>query len=133
RQNRASVAQAAVMKAIALILALLCACAPALAKEAASLGDPQVEQRLRVVSEELRCLVCQNQTLADSNAELAEDLRNEIRTQIKQGNSDQEVRSYLVARYGDFVLYKPPIKATSALLWLGPFALLLAGLVTALI
>ncbi|MGE5095090.1 MAG: cytochrome c-type biogenesis protein CcmH [Betaproteobacteria bacterium] len=90
--------------------------------------DPAVEQRLKDLGEELRCLVCQNQTIADSNAPLALDLRNQIRTQVKQGKSDDEIRDYMTARYGDFVLYKPPFKATTAILWIGPFALVALGL-----
>jgi cytochrome c-type biogenesis protein CcmH len=88
--------------------------------------DPAVERRLKDLAEELRCLVCQNQTIADSNAPLALDLRNQIRAQIAQGRGDDEIRAYMVERYGDFVLYKPPFKANTALLWLAP-ALLLAG------
>jgi cytochrome c-type biogenesis protein CcmH len=114
-------------------LALVFATLPAFGKEAVSLGDPAVEARLKKVSEDLRCLVCQNQTLSDSNAELAEDLRNEIRVQIRQGKSDDEIRSYLVTRYGDFVLYKPPLKSTTALLWVGPFVLLAGGLAVAVV
>ena len=90
-------------------------------------GDPATEARLRNLSQELRCLVCQNQTIADSNADLAVDLRREVRAQILQGRSDAEIKSYLVARYGDFVLYKPPVQANTALLWFGPLALLLLG------
>jgi cytochrome c-type biogenesis protein CcmH len=89
--------------------------------------DPVLEARLKAMSHELRCLVCQNQTLADSDAPLAEDLRKEIRTQMKQGKSDQEVIDYLVARYGDFVRYRPPVNNSTALLWFGPFLLLLIG------
>ena len=89
--------------------------------------DPAVEARLRVLGEELRCLVCQNQTLADSSAPLAQDLRNEIRQMIAQGRSDDQIREYLVQRYGDFVLYRPPWKATTLALWLGPFLLLALG------
>lgn len=89
--------------------------------------DPAVERRLKDLAEELRCLVCQNQTIADSNAPLALDLRNQIRTQIAQGRSDDQIRAYMVERYGDFVLYKPPFKANTALLWLAPALLLLAG------
>ena len=77
--------------------------------------------------EELRCLVCQNQTLADSSAPLAEDLRREVRELAQQGKTDAEIKQYLVARYGDFVLYKPPVKPTTWLLWFGPFAFLLGG------
>jgi cytochrome c-type biogenesis protein CcmH len=89
--------------------------------------DPRVEARLKDLGEELRCLVCQNQTIADSAAPLALDLRNQIRTQIAQGRSDDEIREYMFDRYGDFVLYKPPFKAATAFLWLGPFALLAVG------
>ena len=90
--------------------------------------DAAVEARLKGLAEELRCLVCQNQTIADSTAPLALDLRNQIRTQIAQGRTDDQIRSYMVERYGDFVLYRPPFKATTALLWLGPFMLIAAGL-----
>ncbi len=79
---------------------------------------------------ELRCLVCQNQTLADSNADLAVDLRNQIREKMKQGVGEADIVDFFVARYGDFVLYRPPFKATTALLWLGPLILFAAGLVT---
>jgi cytochrome c-type biogenesis protein CcmH len=89
--------------------------------------DPAIEARLKNLGEELRCLVCQNQTIADSNAPLALDLRNQIRVQVKQGRSDDEIRAYMTERYGDFVLYKPPFKATTALLWIGPFALVALG------
>jgi len=90
--------------------------------------DPVVEARVMSLATVLRCLVCQNQTLADSNAELAVDLRNQLREQVKAGRSDAEIIDYLVARYGDFVLYRPPVKTTTVLLWAGPFVLLLAGL-----
>jgi cytochrome c-type biogenesis protein CcmH len=89
--------------------------------------DPVVERRLKDLAEELRCLVCQNQTIADSNAPLALDLRNQIREQVAKGRTDDEIRAYMVARYGDFVLYRPPLKATTVMLWLGPLALLLVG------
>jgi cytochrome c-type biogenesis protein CcmH len=98
------------------------------AEEARPLADnPQVEARLKTLAVELRCLVCQNQTLADSNAPLAEDLRREVREMITKGMSDREIIDFLVQRYGDFVLYRPPWKATTTLLWLGPFLLLIAG------
>ena len=98
------------------------------AEEARPLADnPQVEARLKTLAVELRCLVCQNQTLADSNAPLAEDLRREVREMITRGMSDREIIDFLVQRYGDFVLYRPPWKATTTLLWLGPFLLLIAG------
>jgi cytochrome c-type biogenesis protein CcmH len=87
-----------------------------------------LDKRVAALAEELRCLVCQNQTLAESNAPLAVDLRNQIREQLARGASEGEVREFMVARYGDFVLYKPPFKASTAALWLGPFALLALGL-----
>ena len=91
--------------------------------------DPVVEQRLHKLSQELRCLVCQNETLADSRADLAEDLRREIREQIRAGKSDQEIIAFLTQRYGEFILYRPPVKPKTYLLWFGPFVLLVAGLV----
>ncbi|MDD2987783.1 MAG: cytochrome c-type biogenesis protein CcmH [Zoogloea sp.] len=86
--------------------------------------NPVVEARLIAISEELRCLVCQNESLAGSRAELAEDLRREVRKLIQDGKTDPEIKDYLVARYGDFVLYRPPVKPTTWLLWFGPFALM---------
>jgi cytochrome c-type biogenesis protein CcmH len=112
------------------LLALLLAVAlhPACAKEAApAAADPVAEARLMKLSSELRCLVCQNQTIADSNAELAKDLRTEIREKIQGGMSDAEIKDFMVARYGDFVLYRPPVKAITLVLWLGPFLLLAVG------
>jgi len=90
--------------------------------------DPVVEQRMIDITQDLRCLVCQNESLAGSHAELAEDLRREVREQVRAGKTDQEITDYLVARYGNFVRYKPPLERSTALLWFGPFALLLAGL-----
>ena len=90
-------------------------------------ADVVVEAQVQRLSEELRCLVCQNQTIADSHAELAQDLKQEIREMAAKGMSDQAIIDYLVARYGDFVRYRPPLKASTLLLWLGPFALMLAG------
>jgi cytochrome c-type biogenesis protein CcmH len=87
-------------------------------------ADPAIEARLIVISEELRCLVCQNESLAGSRAELANDLREEVRKLIQEGKTDTEIKEYLVARYGDFVLYRPPVKPTTWLLWFGPFVLL---------
>ena len=104
--------------ALALLFAAACSYAQA---------DAAFDARLKNLEEELRCLVCQNQTLADSNAPLAEDLRREVRELAQQGKSDAEIKEYLVARYGDFVLYKPPVKPTTWLLWFGPFAFLLGG------
>ena len=101
----------------------------ALAKEAQpAAADPALEERLMKLSKELRCLVCQNETLADSRADLAEDLRGQIREQMKAGKSDREIVAYLTARYGKFILYNPPVDPTTYLLWFGPFVLLLAGL-----
>lgn len=91
-------------------------------------NDPVIEQRLANLSKELRCLQCQNQTLADSPAGLAADLRREIRVQMKAGKSDQEIVAFLTQRYGDFILYKPRVTFTTYLLWFGPFVLLLGGL-----
>jgi cytochrome c-type biogenesis protein CcmH len=110
-----------------MLIALLLA-GPAWAGEARPLGDdPVVEARLKQLAVELRCLVCQNQTLADSNAPLAEDLRREVREMIVKNMSDQEIIEFLVSRYGDFVLYRPPVKTTTMLLWAGPFVLLAGG------
>ena len=108
---------------------ILAATAPwALAKEAApAAADPALEQRVMALSAELRCLVCQNQTIADSSAPLAEDLRNQVREKMRQGASDNQILDYMVARYGDFVLYRPPLKLTTVLLWFGPLLLLAGG------
>ncbi len=89
--------------------------------------DPKLEKRVMALSEHLRCLVCQNQTIADSNAPLALDLRNQVREQLRQGQSEQEVLDYMVARYGDFVLFKPLMKSNTWLLWFGPLLLVLLG------
>ncbi|HTS20330.1 MAG TPA: cytochrome c-type biogenesis protein [Casimicrobiaceae bacterium] len=112
----------------------LCAAALAAASSLATAAtlaalppDEALDARLRKLETQLRCLVCQNQTLADSNADLAADLRKEVRELAVSGKSDEEIRAYLVARYGDFVLYDPPLKAVTSLLWLGPFALLAGG------
>jgi cytochrome c-type biogenesis protein CcmH len=109
----------------AVFLLLLAAIAPTFAREAApAADDPVLEQRLMALSAELRCLVCQNQSLADSHADLAVDLRNQIREQMRAGKSDEQIRAWLTQRYGDFVLYRPPVKSSTLLLWFGPFALL---------
>jgi len=121
-----------VLRPLALLL-LACLAAPAASKEAApAAADPVLEKRVMALAEELRCLVCQNQTLADSNAPLAEDLRNQVREKMRQGKSDAEVVEFLVERYGDFVLYRPPLKATTVLLWFGPMLLLAVGFVVLL-
>jgi cytochrome c-type biogenesis protein CcmH len=89
--------------------------------------DPVADARAVKLTEKLRCLVCQNQTIADSNAELAQDLRRQVHEQIAAGKTDAEIVDYMVARYGDFVLYQPPVKPTTVLLWAGPALLLLLG------
>jgi cytochrome c-type biogenesis protein CcmH len=86
------------------------------------------EERVKSLAHELRCLVCQNQTIADSNSDLAIDLRTQIREQITAGKTDQQIRDYMVARYGDFVLYRPPVQSNTLLLWVAPFLLLIGGL-----
>lgn len=117
------------MKAVALMLLLLL-CAHGAAREApTATDDPALEQRVVKLTSDLRCLVCQNQSLADSHADLAIDLKNQVREQMRAGRSDAEIRDYMVARYGDFVLYDPPFKLSTALLWVGPFVFLLLGLV----
>jgi cytochrome c-type biogenesis protein CcmH len=116
--------------AVALVLMLAFAL-PAVAKEASPLAsNPEIEARVMAIALELRCLVCQNQTLADSHADLAVDLRRQIREMLERGQSDDQVRAYMTERYGDFVLYKPPFKPTTALLWAGPGVLLVAALGT---
>ena len=97
-------------------------------EEEKSSGDPVIEARLAKLSHELRCLQCQNQTLADSPSGLAADMRREIREQMKAGKSDQEIVAFLTDRYGQFILYKPRVTPITYLLWFGPFVLLLAGL-----
>ena len=109
------------MARLLLLLVLLFA-RPAFCQE-----KPPLEKRVNDLAHELRCLVCQNQTIADSNAALAQDLRNQIRQQLQDGKSEQEVIDFMVARYGDFVLYRPPFKATTVALWTGPFVLLALG------
>jgi cytochrome c-type biogenesis protein CcmH len=99
---------------------------PVVANEAKPMSnDPVLEARVMVIAEELRCLVCQNETIAASHADLAVDLRSQIRIKLSQGQSNQQILDFMVARYGDFVLYRPPLKASTVLLWVGPFALLL--------
>jgi cytochrome c-type biogenesis protein CcmH len=117
--------------ALALSAALFIAGGSAFAKEAApAVADPALEAKLTAIAAELRCLVCQNQTIADSNAELAVDLRNQVRDMLRQGKSEREIIDYMTARYGDFVLYRPPVKGTTWLLWFGPAILLVGGLGT---
>ena len=103
---------------------------PVGAREAEPLAeDPAVEQRLVRISEDIRCLVCQNESLAGSRADLANDLRRELRKLIREGKTDAEINEFLVSRYGDFVLYRPPVKPLTWVLWFGPFLLMLAGVV----
>jgi cytochrome c-type biogenesis protein CcmH len=112
----------------AFLLAFLLALTPVGAKEAAPVAeDPEIEKRMTTLSEDLRCLVCQNETIAASRADFANDLRREIREQMQAKKSDKEIVDFLVARYGDFVLYRPPVKSTTLLLWFGPFIFLLGG------
>jgi cytochrome c-type biogenesis protein CcmH len=100
----------------------------ALAAEAQPVAeDPALERRLQTLAKELRCLVCQNESLADSHADLAGDLRREVRDLMRSGKSDAEIKQFLVARYGDFVLYRPPVKGSTYVLWVGPFVLLAVG------
>jgi cytochrome c-type biogenesis protein CcmH len=110
---------------------LACSMGAATANEAApASADPALEARMMAISSELRCLVCQNQTIADSHAELAVDLRTQVREMLQAGKTDQQITEYMTARYGDFVLYRPPFKAATALLWIGPAAMVLIGLGT---
>lgn len=121
------------MKIIAVLLVALSPLVvppPSFGKDALPTEFDRVQQKRAVeLSEHLRCLVCQNQTIADSNAELAQDLRRQVREQIAQGRTDEQIVAFMVQRYGDFVLYNPPFKSTTILLWLGPGVLLLAGIV----
>jgi cytochrome c-type biogenesis protein CcmH len=113
------------------VVSLALAVQPALANEAKpAAADPALEARMQAIAAELRCLVCQNQTIADSHADLAVDLRNQVREMLRQGQSEREIIDYMTARYGDFVLYRPPVKGTTALLWFGPAVLLLGGVGT---
>lgn len=111
-----------------LVLALMLCAAASFAQVARPLAeDEAVERRLNAIAEELRCLVCQNESLAGSRADLALDLRRQIREQIKAGRSDDEILAYMTERYGDFIRYRPPLKGTTLALWVGPFVLLAAA------
>jgi cytochrome c-type biogenesis protein CcmH len=117
------------MKSILLIALCVLSFGSSFAKDAVPLADdPVLEQRLISISEEMRCLVCQNESLSGSRSDLANDLRREIRTLIKEGKSDDQIRNFMVERYGDFVLYRPPVKPITWLLWIGPFIILLIGI-----
>lgn len=113
-----------------LCLAALPWAAHAVDKNVQDFPNPEMEARYKVLIEELRCVVCQNQALADSNAELAQDLRDEVRKMLLAGQSNEAIKNFLVERYGDFVLYRPPVKNTTMLLWLGPLLLLILALAT---
>lgn len=122
------VLSAALCLALCMALSSLAA-DPAHAGEAAPLADnPEQEARMMAIASELRCLVCQNQTIADSHAGLAIDLRQQIREQLQQGKSDQQIRDYMTARYGNFILYRPPVENNTLLLWFGPGLLAVGGL-----
>ncbi len=119
------------MKRLLLLIGMLAGLSFPYAAQAAEAqnvaADPALEARVNAVSAELRCLVCQNQTIADSHADLAVDLKNQVREQLKAGRSERQIIEYMTQRYGDFVLYRPPFKATTVLLWAGPALLLLIG------
>lgn len=117
------------MKQIFLATLIALSIGSASSKDAVPLADdPVTEQRLISISEEMRCLVCQNESLAGSRSDLANDLRREIRILISEGKSDDQIRSFMVERYGDFVLYRPPVKPVTWLLWIGPFVILGVGI-----
>jgi cytochrome c-type biogenesis protein CcmH len=110
---------------ICLTVLMLCFSLAVQAKVAPNISaDPALEARMMVIAEELRCLVCQNETIAASHADLAVDLKNQIRIKLNEGQSQKQILDFMVERYGDFVLYRPPLKTTTVLLWLGPFVLL---------
>lgn len=115
------------MKRLLLALGLLLACAAAAAMEPIKFNDAAEEARFRALSAELRCVMCQNQSLADSNAQIAHDLRLQVLSLMREGKTDREIKDYLVARYSDFVLYNPPVRPSTWLLWFGPGVILLGG------
>ncbi len=116
------------MRKFAAALLMACLAFGAVAKEAAPAAeDPVIEARMLRITDELRCLVCQNQTIAESHADLAGDLREEVREMLRKGATDEQVVKYMTDRYGDFVLYRPPLKPTTWALWFGPAVLLLVG------
>lgn len=112
------------MRRLLIVLLLFCTSAVSVGQEA----TPEQEEHAKALSANLRCLVCQNQTIAESNADLAKDLRNQVKEMVVSGASDKEIVRYMVERYGDFVLYKPPVKPITYLLWAGPFILLVLGM-----
>ena len=117
------------IKRLLLALLLLLACAVAAAMEPIKFNDAAEEARFRALSAELRCVMCQNQSLADSNAQIAHDLRLQVLTLMREGKTDREIKDYLVARYSDFVLYNPPVRPSTWLLWFGPGLILVGGAV----
>ncbi|MBG0809705.1 cytochrome c-type biogenesis protein CcmH [Methylosinus sp. H3A] len=128
RLRRATLSRARERGAAHIVVALLSSITPAFAVEPSELlADPKLEARARAIASELRCLVCQNQSIDDSDAPLAKDLRVIVRERLKDGASDAQVRDYVVARYGDFVLLRPPVKPETLLLWAAPAIALLGG------
>ena len=125
------------MKKLSAILLGLCLVAATPVRAAVDLtdfgGNTELEERYQTLVTELRCLVCQNQTIADSNADLAKDLRREVRDMLVAGKTDDDIKDFMLERYGDFVLYKPPVKTTTVPLWVGPFILLAIGLVVVVV
>jgi cytochrome c-type biogenesis protein CcmH len=118
---------------LGILLSLFLLSSISMADEAKPLADnPELEAKVQMIAIELRCLVCQNETIAGSHADLAVDLRNQIRAQLQNGKSKDDIIAYMVDRYGDFVLYKPPVKSNTLILWFGPFVILLIGLWTLL-
>jgi cytochrome c-type biogenesis protein CcmH len=117
----------------ALLLALAAPAALPARDAPPAADDPATEARMTRIAAELRCLVCQNQTIADSNAPLAQDLRQQVREMIRRGDTDSQIVDYMTARYGDFVLYRPPLKGSTALLWFGPAALLVGGVIVLIV
>jgi len=116
------------IRSMLVVLALLLPVLSAAAKEATPMAeDPAIEARMLTLASDMRCLVCQNQSLADSHSDFAADLRQEMREMMKQGKTDDEIVKFMVARFGDFVLFRPPMKPTTILLWFGPLILLLIG------
>jgi len=125
------------MKKLTTILLALCLVATLPVRAAIDLtdfgGNKVLEKRYHTLVTELRCLVCQNQTIADSNADLAKDLRREVHDMLVAGKTDDEIKDFMLERYGDFVLYKPPVRSSTVPLWLGPFILLAIGLVVVVV
>jgi cytochrome c-type biogenesis protein CcmH len=129
RQHQVRSLLRSVLTSACVVMVLFAPAAILSAQEARPVAeDPVLEKKVITLSNELRCLVCQNQTIADSNAELAVDLRNQVRKQLSEGKSDREILDYMVQRYGEFVLYRPPLSYKTILLWAGPFALLLIAM-----